>query len=187
MHGPGLGLALAVLLVAGPAILLVAGPAILLVAGPAMAAPAHKSNTLVSGKGTAIEGDVLEVDRKPVHLLGIDAPDRGQMCKTRYGQDYDCFRISRDVLKSLVDGRKVDCIVIPEKDPDGRQLGECRVEGVDLSAAMVTRGWAFVYRDLTANYARGESYAQSHRFGLWGGRIDKPWEFRTRQLREKAR
>ena len=52
---------------------------------------------------------------------------------------------------------------------------------------MVARGWAFPFRGLTAAYQRSEAFAQAKKLGLWAGHVEKPWEWRSRQLREQSR
>lgn len=168
--------------------------AVLLAAGPASGATTAKKpnkfsgvpNATIKGEGRALEGDLLTVAGTAVRLMGVDAPDPGQMCKNRYGRELDCFTIARDVLASLIKGEEVECTLADEDRSRGKQ-GECRVRGIDLGGAMVARGWAFQYWGLTSAYQRAESYAQSKRMGLWAGRVEKPWEWRSRQLREKAR
>ena len=169
--------------------------AALLAAGPASAATTGKGreakfsaipNTLIKGAGRAVEGDLLTVNGTTVRLMGIDAPDPGQMCKNRYGRELDCFRVATDVLANLVKDAEVECTVA-DQDRHGQKQGECRVRGIDLGGAMVARGWAFPYRGLTSAYQKSESYAQSKRLGLWAGRVEKPWEWRSRRLREQAR
>lgn len=169
--------------------------AVLLAAGPASAAPSSSSkdsakfsavpNTLLKGAGRAVEGDLLTINGTAVRLMGIDAPDPGQMCKNRWGHELDCFRVATDVLAALVKDQEVECTVA-DQDRRGQKQGECRVRGIDLGGAMVARGWAFPYRGLTSAYQSSEAYAQSKRLGLWAGRVEKPWEWRSRRLREQA-
>ena len=143
-------------------------------------------NFKITGKAIAVEGDLLAVGGKPVRLMGIDAPEPGQICKNKYGSKYDCCAISTAVLRNLVEDADVDCTV-GDKDRNGQNQGECRVRGVDLGAAMVSRGWAFAYRGLSGAYASSEAYAQSHHIGMWAGKVEKPWEWRSRQLREQVK
>lgn len=142
---------------------------------------------LLRGPATANEGDRLTLDTPEgaveIRLHGIDAPDPGQTCRTRRNQDYDCFAVARQVLQQMVEGREVQCRVT-YTDRLGQRLGTCAVGGVDLAAAMVLRGWAFAYRALSGDYVRLEAQAQARRFGLWAGRAEAPWLWRTRQLAE---
>jgi endonuclease YncB( thermonuclease family) len=143
-------------------------------------------NFKISGKAVVVEGDLLSVDAKPIRLMGIDAPDPGQKCKTKYDKEFDCFAIAVAVLRNLVEDADVECVV-GDKDRNGMNQGECKVRGVDLGSAMVSRGWAFAYRSLSGAYASSEAYAQTHRFGMWAGKVEKPWAWRSRQLREQAK
>ncbi|BAI72168.1 hypothetical protein AZL_015300 [Azospirillum sp. B510] len=176
--------------------LFVAAALVLVLAGPAAAQnnPAAKgrgpiANTpdqTIKGSAMAVEGDLLTVNGTAVRLMGIDAPDPGQKCKNRYGHELDCFKIATAVLANMVKGEEVTC-TITEQDRTGEKKGECRVRGVDLGAAMVARGWAFQYASLSPAYQKGEAYAQSKRLGLWAGQVEKPWQWRSRQIREKAK
>ena len=147
---------------------------------------ASTPNETLKGRGVAVEGDLLTVGGTAVRLMGIDAPDPGQMCKNRYGRELDCFRVATAVLANMLKDEEVTC-TIAERDRNGQKMGECRVRGVDLGAAMVSRGWAFAYRSLSPTYASGEAFAQSRTLGLWAGKVEKPWQWRSRQQREKAR
>ncbi|PWC56830.1 hypothetical protein TSO221_00960 [Azospirillum sp. TSO22-1] len=164
-----------------------------LVAGPVSAATAQKPgkfsgvpNATIRGEGKALEGDLLSVAGTTVRLMGIDAPDPGQKCRNRYGHELDCFTIARDVLAGLIKDQEVECTVADE-DRNRQKQGECRVRGIDLGGAMVARGWAFQFWGLTQAYQKAEAYAQSKKMGLWAGRVEKPWEWRSRRLREQAR
>lgn len=143
-------------------------------------------NYKIAGEAIAVEGDLLSVGGQAVRLMGIDAPDPGQRCKNKYGSEFDCFAIATAVLRNLIEGAQVEC-VIGDKDRNGMNQGECKVRGVDLGGAMVARGWAFAYRSLSPAYASSEAYAQTNHMGLWAGKVEKPWAWRSRRLREQAR
>ncbi len=143
-------------------------------------------NEMIKGKAVVAEGDLLTINGTAIRLMGIDAPDPGQKCKNRYGHELDCFKVATAVLANLVKDEEVTCTVA-EKDRTGEMKGECRVRGADLGAAMVMRGWAFQYASLSAAYQKAEAYAQSKRLGLWAGQVEKPWQWRSRQMREKVR
>lgn len=147
---------------------------------------ASTPHTTVKGKAVAVEGDLLAVEGTAIRLMGIDAPDPGQKCKNRYGHELDCFKVATAVLAAMIKDEEVVCVVA-EKDRTGEKKGECRVRGVDLGAAMVSRGWAFQYAALSAAYQQGEAFAQSKKMGLWAGQVEKPWQWRSRQRREKTR
>lgn len=131
-------------------------------------------------------GDQLTIDGLSIRLAGIAAPMVGETCSTRYGQSYDCFHRSTDILQALIASNEVHCIVTTA-DRNGQKIGTCRIGNTDLAAAMVSRGWAFAYRRLSQNYVGAESFAESHRLGMWAGKVEYPWQWRSRQLSDTAR
>lgn len=143
-------------------------------------------NETIKGRAIAVEGDLLSIDSTPIRLMGIDAPDPGQKCKNRYGHELDCFKVATAVLANMVKGEEVTCTVA-EKDRNGEKKGECRVRGVDLGMTMVSMGWAFHYAGLSMAYQKAEAFAQSKKMGLWAGQVEKPWQWRSRMMRDKGR
>jgi len=141
------------------------------------------AETELSGMGSAMEGDVVSVKGTMVRLRGIDAPDPGQTCRTLRGVEYDCFGAARDQLQSMLDLGPVTCRA-REHDRSQHRIGVCRVLGKDLSAAMLVRGWAFAYSSLSADYDGLEARAQARKAGMWAGRVEAPWLWRTRKLNE---
>ncbi|SNR91237.1 MULTISPECIES: thermonuclease family protein [unclassified Azospirillum] len=140
----------------------------------------------VVGKGTAKEGDIVTIDGQDFRLDGIDAPDAGQKCKNVKGTEYDCYELSRRMLERILNNDEVTCT--PRKE-QGKppQLAACVVRGVDIGRAMVQLGYALAYRALTPAYAADEAIAASHRRGMWAGRVEAPWEWRSRQQAEKLK
>ncbi len=149
------------------------------------ASPAGSSQT-VTGTAVAMTGDLITVAGSSVRLYGIAAPIPGETCQTRYGQTYDCYRRSTDILQALIGDTPVTC-TITATDRNGQRIGVCRSGNRDLGAAMVTRGWAYAYRRLTPTYISAEAFAESHRLGMWGGKVETPWQWRSRQLSDTAR
>lgn len=146
--------------------------------------PVPAAGKPVAGVPSAREGDVLLVGGQEVRLYGIDAPDPGQRCENVRGKDYDCFAVSRKALEVLAGTEPVSC----ETQPGGgrMQVGVCRrPDGQDIGAAMVLTGYALAYRSVSTTYLREEAQAVSRRRGLWGGRVEPPWIWRSRQVEQK--
>lgn len=127
----------------------------------------------------ALEGDLLSVNGAAVRLWGIDAPDSGQMCQTKANTSYDCFTRAKDMLSSFIGSNQITCY-IRGKDRNGQSIGTCAVQGLDLAALMVREGWALAYSELTHQYADLEGQAQARTKGLWAGRVEPPWRWRSR-------
>ena len=145
--------------------------------------PAKSTARDVTGIGVALSGDTLTVGGTSVRLRGIAAPLAGETCQTRYGVEYDCYRRATEILQALIGDGPVDCKETAT-DRKGQVIGFCAAHGADLGAAMVARGWAFAYRRLDGRYVRAEAFAESHRIGMWAGKIETPWQWRSRKLND---
>ena len=134
----------------------------------------------VQGAATARSGVVVTVDGRDIRIYGIDVPPPGQKCRTRWQREYDCATKSREAMEYLVNGKQAVCKT-KGVDPQQRPVGICRVGGRDIGAVMVAYGWALAYRTLSPEYIGDESWAQSHRRGLWAGTVQAPWQWRAAQ------
>lgn len=146
--------------------------ALLLIACPALAAE-------VVGRIVGLaDGDTLTVltpsqEQLRVRLSDIDAPESGQPYGTR----------ARQVLGGLVARRAVR-VVAQDTDRYGRTVGRVYVGSVDVSAEMVRRGAAWVFRRYSQDpqLLALEAEAQAARRGLWAlpetERVP-PWEWRA--------
>lgn len=152
-----------------------------LLASPGMAGASLAAS--IRGAASAVEGDVILLQGRQIRLHGIDAPDPGQTCRTRLGHVYDCGEEARAMLERLLAGREVDCDVHYEAG-DGRAAATCRIGGISVAGAMVLRGWAFAAVRLAPDYVRFQALAQSRRAGMWAGRVEAPWLWRSRRLQE---
>jgi endonuclease YncB( thermonuclease family) len=128
----------------------------------------------LTGPADAIDGDSLRLNGQEVRLKGIDAPELLQTCRVS-DRDIPCGREARSHLRRLVQSGLVTCISF-ETDRYGRHLGECRVRGIDINAAMVRDGQAVAY----GNYMREEAEARQAYRGLWAGSFERPRDFRQR-------
>ena len=139
----------------------------------------------VTGTGTALEGDIVSVGGRTIRLYGIDAPELGQTCTDRRGREYDCGAAARNILTMLIQDREMDCAVYGQTI-DGLETARCFIAGADLGRAVVLRGWAFAYRAFSHRYEAAEGRAQAARAGFWEGRAERPWIWRSQQIRDGA-
>lgn len=157
-------------------------------AAPAVAqAPPAEGAAPVRGPGIAKEGDIVTVKGQEFRLFGIDAPDPGQKCQNVRGVEYDCFDVSRRILEKLINNGEIECTPRKESVPEGPKLAVCTASGDDLSRVMVEWGWALAYRALSGDYVASEARAASYRRGMWAGRVEAPWLWRSRQQAEQQR
>lgn len=139
----------------------------------------HSPKTSVAGAARAIDGDSLRVAGREIRLAGLDAPELRQTCR-RDGQAYACGEAARAELRRMIAGGAVACAV-QGRDKYGRDLARCSVQGEDIGASLVRRGFAVAYGD----YAEEEEQARRARLGLWAGTFDPPSDWRKAHLDER--
>jgi endonuclease YncB( thermonuclease family) len=125
-----------------------------------------------------IDGDSLRIRTQEgreieVRLADIDAPERDQPYADR----------ARDALTSLVLERSVEAR-FNDTDTYGRIVARLYAAGTDVSAEMLRRGLAWVYRDYVRDRSLFaiEAEARAAGRGLWADADTAiaPWEWRSR-------
>jgi endonuclease YncB( thermonuclease family) len=114
-----------------------------------------------------------------IRLAEIDTPERGQPYATR----------ARQSLAELAFGKTVR-VAVRDTDRYGRTAGRVYAGSLDVNAAMVRRGAAWVYRRYSDDPAllRLERTARAERRGLWGlpqAERVPPWEWRAAERRHR--
>ena len=138
----------------------------------------HTEPSVIEGRVVSIaDGDTLTLltsDKKQVkvRLAEIDTPERGQPYASK----------AKDELSALVWQKEISVRVI-DVDRYGRSVGRIYVDGIDVSAEMVRRGAAWVYRKYATddNLHELENEARESKRGLWSLPESErlpPWEWR---------
>jgi len=138
-----------------------------------------RPKTTVAGTTSVIDGDSLRIAGREIRLAGLDAPELRQTCR-RDGQSYACGEVARAELRRMIANGAVTCAV-QGRDKYRRDLGRCSVQGEDIGASLVRRGFAVAYGD----YADEEERARRARLGLWAGTFEPPSDWRKAQLGER--
>lgn len=133
----------------------------------------------LDGRARVIDGDTLQINGQRVRLLGLDAPEVGQLCTKMTGEVFDCGAKSAYELETFIGKRGLNCRG-KKYDSYGRLLASCTVEGQDLGQFLVLRGWAVTYGDSAYRYTSDERMAKAERAGLWATYFDMPWLWRRR-------
>ena len=150
----------------------------LLLAGPLSAAE-------VSGVPRIVDADTVYVSAQKIRFVGIDAPEMDQICLDSRGQKTSCGVEAKNRLTEHSNGRSWTC-QLSGTDRYGRNLGNCSVDGEDLSRWLVRSGWALAYRHYSTAYIADEDYAREHKSGLWSGAFIAPWDWRHRGPKTKV-
>jgi endonuclease YncB( thermonuclease family) len=135
--------------------------------------------TASSGAGaqTVIDGDTIDYKGVVLHLWGIDAPEKGEICS----DNWHAGQAAIDHLTSLMKGGNVTC-ALKSAEGSSRVAALCTAGGKDLSAEMVTAGLAWSLTRETDAYAVQETNAMAELRGVHAHPCLKAWEWRTRQL-----
>lgn len=120
-----------------------------------------------------IDGDSLAFGELRVRLVGIDAPELKQECRSN-GKTYACGAKARAYLQSMIG--KSDKVACRSEGNDkyGRTLAECSAGAINLNAEMILAGWAVSY----GGYGWQETKARFEKRGLWAGDFDRPKDWR---------
>ena len=151
---------------------------VLLAAAVLLLTAALADSPIIEGRVISIaDGDTLtlltlEKEQVKIRLAEIDTPERGQPYASK----------AQDELSSLVWQQEINVQVVTI-DRYGRTVGRIYVGDIDVSAEMVRRGAAWVYRKYATDdslYAL-EDEAREAKRGIWGlSEADRmpPWEWR---------
>lgn len=161
-------------------------PALLITLAALASVPvASASPSELAGRVTVIDGDTIELGSTRIRLYGIDAVEGEQSCTTD-GRAWPCGQYATGRMKSLTATRPVLCEA-RDTDVYGRTVAQCRVDGVDIAAAMVEDGWATALSHFTTQYVVLETLAKERRKGIWNSAFDQPAQFRAANAPDRAR
>lgn len=155
----------------------------LLAMGPII--PVKAENIISGGDYRIVDGDTVHLGRTKIRLIGIDAPEKRQQCRTLDGQAWPCGQIATDTLMGMVDAAAGLTCIIDGKDRYQRSLGTCfagkGLGGVNLQQALIRAGLAVAEYDEA--YRADERAARAERRGIWNGCFTRPKDWR-RKIRD---
>lgn len=121
-----------------------------------------------------LDGDTLRYKGVVVHLWGIDAPEKNQVC----ADGWPAGRIAADYLAGLINHRDLVCDLKDTKG-SGPPFAVCKVDGRDLNAAMASDGMAWANPAQSADYAVADSNAMIAVLGVHAHPCMKAWDWRA--------
>lgn len=144
---------------------------------PPTTSPTEKSDTLISGHASVIDGDTIEIDGKRIRLWGIDAIESHQTCQLD-GRPWRCAQLITFGLSAHLKGQDIICSP-RDQDRYGRIVATCTTQGVDLGSWIVRQGLALDYTYYSKGAYRTEQLeAQAAKRGVWRGTFEMPWDWR---------
>lgn len=133
----------------------------------------------VTGQPRIVDADTVYIGPEKIRLSGIDAPETDQVCLNSRGQNSSCGVEARNRLQEHTGDRAWTC-QLSGRDRYGRSLGNCSVDGEDVSRWVVRNGWALAFRRYSTAYVADEDWARERQNGLWSGAFVAPWDWRHR-------
>ncbi|MCB1503467.1 MAG: thermonuclease family protein [Hyphomicrobiaceae bacterium] len=137
----------------------------------------------ISGRAVAVTGDTLRIARRTVRLAHIAAPERSQSCQRSDGRRWQCGESARSALAQMVRGKSITC-TLSSTGPDDSATGDCRLGDKDLAAELVGEGNVFAETGFFARYSSLEDEARQAGRGLWGGKAERPEDYRATAWKE---
>ena len=132
----------------------------------------------LTGAVRVADGDSLVVAGERVRLDGLDAPELHQECGEGPAR-WPCGTKARAALEALVARGEVACRPVDE-DRYGRAVARCAVDGADIGAQLVRKGWAVA---TSLAYRGEERSARAAGAGIWSGPFEMPADWRARHPR----
>ncbi len=127
----------------------------------------------VKGIARVFDGDSIQVAGKRIELFGIDAPERGQTCRSDF-IEWACGHAAARRLKELISSRRVTCRE-RGRDHNRRMIAQCYVDGFDIGRTMVKCGMALALPRNQSPYLRTEAHARRTGQGVWYGEVVELW------------
>lgn len=146
----------------------------------------NAASLTVKGKPEILTGDSLSVAGTDLRLKGIDAPEKGQLCRVASGRVYDCGLVSKTALMDLTVATTVTCR-LTGGTLDNLPEAKCSAGGYDLSEGMVHTGWALAWPKSGTKYSTVQITAQKAGNGMWRGKFIAPWDWRRGRRLAKER
>jgi len=161
----------------------VLGGLIALTAGAGLAEDQPWPDVVTATAFRVVDGDTIHADGHKIRLLGIDAPEKRQLCQTEKGAAWPCGLIATDMVVGMLAASKELWCRITGRDRYQRLLGQCfaggDASGLDIQGALVRSGLAVA--EYSPGYEADEAAAKKSGAGMWRGSFLRPREWRRQQ------
>lgn len=143
-----------------------------------LALPSHAQQSItIEGSVGVFDGDTLEIGPVLIRLHGIDAPERSQTCVSKSGGTWKCGAAATLRLDELIAGGDIACTA-RDRDPYGRIISRCSVNGIELAASLIEDGLAWAFTEFSTEFVDLEERARQSRLGVWQAETQTPWDYR---------
>lgn len=135
--------------------------------------------TSESAEVRVFDGDTIQLGNDVYNLIGIDAPELGQVCDAN-GNIQRCGLNSAYQLRKMLDFGKdsLKCQPLDQQGAGSTPLASCAVGEQDVSLSILQSGHAVAAPDAPPNYLAAEVQAKDAQLGIWGSKFIMPAEWR---------
>jgi endonuclease YncB( thermonuclease family) len=137
---------------------------------------AQAAGAQITGLAEVVDADTIRINDAELHLFGIDAIERDQLCMHR-GTPWTCGLRASRLLEDFVADHPVTCRIVAV-DPHGRRYALCRVHNLDLGAEMASQGYALHYPAGSRTYRRQQREARQRGNCIFDSIYVRPEEWR---------
>jgi endonuclease YncB( thermonuclease family) len=130
----------------------------------------------ITGPVRVINADTLDLGGKRIRLHGIDALEAKQVCWDKTAR-WKCGEQATAALKGLIGTAEIRCA---ERGVDRIKqiIAVCYLGKINLSAWLVSQGWAIAFRRVSDTYSKQEDAANAAGLGMWQSQFVMPWLWR---------
>lgn len=144
------------------------------------ATPSMAQAEMITGTAEVMDSDVLEIDGRRVHLLGVESVEEGQLCSVD-GIEWECYPAAIRALQTVSSGGALECEIASGPDFLDQVIARCTLNGDDIGEAFVRSGFGLTLETETSDYADAMQAARDEGAGLWKSDFLLPSEWRDRQ------
>jgi endonuclease YncB( thermonuclease family) len=125
------------------------------------------------------DGNTIQIGNIVYNLVGIDAPELGQVCDAN-GNIQRCGLTAAYQLRKMLELGKASlkCQRLDVEASGATALASCALGEQDVSLSMLQSGHAVLKPDAPPNYVAAQAQAQEAGLGIWGSTFVPPAEWR---------
>jgi endonuclease YncB( thermonuclease family) len=123
------------------------------------------------------DGDTIQIGNNVYNLVGIEAPELGQVCDAN-GKAQRCgLNAAYNLRKMLNLGKSsLQCQRLDSSGPTA--VVSCAIGERDVSLDMIQSGHALAKSDAPPNYVAAQEQAKEAKIGIWGSKFVPPAQWR---------
>ncbi|MBC8268780.1 MAG: thermonuclease family protein [Rhodospirillaceae bacterium] len=127
---------------------------------------------------TVIDGDSIQIGDTVFQLVGIDAPELGQVCDHE-GNLWLCGLAAGSELRKLINLQTmpIKCTIQPQKN--ALPVATCLIGDSEISDILLKSGFVVAMEESNPHYIAMEDLGKKGSLGIWGSKFIQPRKWRN--------